>query len=353
MRIEIELSGKCNLACVMCAQAFGYDGRNLTIDEMKKFTPLFTSASEVTLHGAGEIFLSPILEEALALIPENIPIYFLTNGQLLNHKNSNLLMGRPNIKRIMVSIDAFSDEKYKFIRGGNVLKVKQNLIEFIELRNKNNLCFPKVIINATIFKYNIDQLVPLAKFAKELDSELHVWPLLKDAAHYTESWKVKRGDYTFDYTKETFDTIEDQELLKSEYLLLEKYCMENNIDLIFDAFMHMPEKALDISLCKIPYSNRLFFSDGQAKHCCFQTKPLFDWRIYPASSFDKHPRHLAVLESIRANQIPIECSSSGCKYVLDKTSSEFVSDIKLINLDDKGFRGGKLTMRRRKNELKN
>jgi len=259
MRIEIELTGKCNLACVMCPQVFGYDGRHLTIDEMKSFSSLFIEAKEVTLHGAGEIFLSPILKETLDIIPEDTPIYFLTNGQLLNQKNSNIILGRSNIKRIMVSLDAYSDEKYKFIRGGNVNKVKENLKHFILLRKKRKLSFPKIVINATVFKYNIDQLLALAKFAKELDSELHVWPLLKDAAHYTESWKVKRGEYTFDYTKETFDSIEDKQLLKREYLLLEKYCKDNEVDLIFDAFMNLPDKAEDISTCGVPNSNRLFF----------------------------------------------------------------------------------------------
>jgi len=64
------------------------------------------------------------------------PITTNTNGTLLNEETCRRILERPLLDIVNVSIDAFSPETYKRIRGGNYQTVFENTLRLVEMRNR-------------------------------------------------------------------------------------------------------------------------------------------------------------------------------------------------------------------------
>ena len=137
MRYDIELTGKCNLRCVMCPQYFGIANKELTKEEINNLVEIMRPGDTVSLHGVGEPLLSKNIEYALDTIPEGVSIYFNTNGNLLKKTKSLLILKyAEKITHLSVSLDAAEEPTYRKIRGGDLELVLKNLREFKRLRDK-------------------------------------------------------------------------------------------------------------------------------------------------------------------------------------------------------------------------
>lgn len=321
--LEIELSGKCNLKCVMCVQATGFDGRLLSISEFGKILESENgNYNTITLHGAGEVLLSPVFEDALKLIPEDKTIHFLSNGTKLDNEKTELVLKYAHrISVINVSIDAATFETYQDIRGADFVKTVTNLKTFINVREARKLSTPKIVLNFTAMKRNINEIPSMVLLASALDKEVHVWPLL-DAPQYLEGdWRIKRKEYTFDY---------DQECIRGEMNeLYDTRCSQAQI--LADTmgvkfwkhtFYNGPTVQEKINDCAVPKYNSVYYSSGKVKHCCLQTKEVFDWRKEGVQDLANHPRTQEIISLMEKGVIPKECHKAGCNYVRGKSATE-------------------------------
>ena len=96
-----------------------------------------------------------------------------TNGELLNEEISKKLI-ESGLTRLMVSIDANSTEVFKKIRvGGNFEKVRNNVLNFIKLRNELGLKLPLVRTSFVLQKENEHELNDFKNYWKEKVDYVH------------------------------------------------------------------------------------------------------------------------------------------------------------------------------------
>ena len=119
------------------------------IDECRSFT------NDVYLHHRGEPLLNPALFDMIAYARRaGLKTRFHTNGALLDEaKARRLLEAGPNL--VSFSFDGFSKEVYEKIRVGAVFETTlANIIRMAELRKKQGLINPYIVIEKIRFKKN-------------------------------------------------------------------------------------------------------------------------------------------------------------------------------------------------------
>jgi len=316
--LEIELFGNCNLRCVMCAQQFP-DRRQKAIT-FNEFTDIFGLYSDdkidyITLHGSGEVLLSPIFVDVLRFIPLGIPIRFLTNGtQIYKHADS-LKFFADKIDAIDISIDACTHEIYKKIRGGDF----ESTLSSIRSISLDHLFNSKLRLNFTYHKHNYQDIPLLATLANNLGIQrVALWPLVESAPYISKKWEVKFNDPNalslFNYSQSIMHP--DDPALLGNLSQLEEAALASNVDVLFPDFYNFKDsEPLKPSDCPVVNYNRIYYSSGESKHCCLQTRPVFNWITDGIMKFESAPRHSKIISELNQNKVPFECEHSGCPYI--------------------------------------
>jgi radical SAM protein with 4Fe4S-binding SPASM domain len=110
-RIEIEVTRRCNLACLHCLAGKAKDDFDLSILERNLAGFEELGVVEVILNG-GEIFLHPRIEEILSLL-ERFKIILFTNGTI---EPAVEVIAAASVARVNVSLDGFR-ESHEHLRG--------------------------------------------------------------------------------------------------------------------------------------------------------------------------------------------------------------------------------------------
>lgn len=169
--IQLEVTTKCNLACIMCARdKYHGRGRHLDDDILARFLEeLLPTAQDVIVSSFGEPLLYPKFGEIAARIdPDSgLELGFFTNLLVLTEEMAEHLV-RSGVGYINVSIDGATKETYERIRAGGRW---ETLIEKIELLNavkcrlgskkpRMNLC----VVGSTL---NIEEAPLFVEFARQ------------------------------------------------------------------------------------------------------------------------------------------------------------------------------------------
>ncbi|MBU1196082.1 MAG: radical SAM protein [Proteobacteria bacterium] len=168
IHLDIELSYKCNLKCIMCPYGDptyvhpAYKGQSLDTSRIKEIikegVPLGLSA--LRYNGLSEPLLEKSLVELIRYAKENgiLDIFLTTNGMLLNKKMAIDLI-ESGLTHIMVSIDAATAETYNKIRvGGNYERVVKNVNRFLEIRENLGSQLPVFRLTYTKMQPNIGEV---------------------------------------------------------------------------------------------------------------------------------------------------------------------------------------------------
>ena len=165
--VVLELVNRCDLECVMCYQGFRNDAEKFTVDEKmldkifddfkkNKLSALMLTASEPLLYKHFDKVLKRA-EEA-----EIMDVFIFTNGNLLNEKNSRLILNSC-VTRLFVSIDAATEETYNKVRipvskrlleENRLEKLENNVKDFIKLKNDLNKRLPITRVSFVALKEN-------------------------------------------------------------------------------------------------------------------------------------------------------------------------------------------------------
>lgn len=168
-RIILELTNKCNLRCIMCAQNhIAFDKTTLTLSMIEKIDPFLATAEEVTLFGYGEPLLNPEFPAILAHLKRypNLKTYLLTNGVLLP-KFVDLLMDHP-LTYLSMSIDSATPETYRRIRrGGELSHILTALTRINEIKRQRGMTDPYLRFIFVMMRDNIKELPMLVALAKQ------------------------------------------------------------------------------------------------------------------------------------------------------------------------------------------
>ena len=138
-RLDIRLSGQCNLKCIMCdvwqQPRDRYDESFLWSEGKSELFPYLT---EVEIAG-GEPFIQKQVFKLVKLIHASnadVQFTFITNGHFLQAQNVFALLDAVHLKRLQISLDALDAATYQSIRrGGDFTLAMENLNRFLAYRN--------------------------------------------------------------------------------------------------------------------------------------------------------------------------------------------------------------------------
>jgi radical SAM protein with 4Fe4S-binding SPASM domain len=175
IHIDFELNDTCNQSCVMCP-------RNTTQHpdinyEINKGTTLaYSDYQEMINEGADKGLLSvnlgafaePLIHDdvfdMIAYAHEQgiVDSRLITNGLLLGkHFDAIFDSGLVNL---FVSIDAFTEKKYREIRGHGFKKVTRQLLEFLEEKERRQSLLPIVRVSFVDMDINDEEKSEFLKF---------------------------------------------------------------------------------------------------------------------------------------------------------------------------------------------
>ena len=209
IHIDLEIDNVCNFACSFCP--IGQPESELgqfykTKHEIPK-EKIFQLIDECKELGVNSIQFS-IVNEPLANkdIFEILKyasskkfddIFIVSNGSLLNQNKAIKLLDT-NIDKIQFSLDAFKEETFeknrftKIKKPGLYKKVKENIINFIKLRDKMGKKFPLVRVSFIELEENKDEIKDFENF----------WNDKVDGIHFQRLTDYKKKVINFDEVKD-------------------------------------------------------------------------------------------------------------------------------------------------------
>lgn len=321
--IQIELEGRCNLACVMCPQAFGVHSGPMSIDDLEMLRPVIERSECIEINHQGEALTSPILLQLLQMVPPHKHIAFNNNGTALKAKVARqLLEYAPPVRTISISIDAGTEDSFFKIRGTSLAKIMENARAFKKARDDAGLEFPRIMVTCTVIKDFMEFVPAIVELASQLDGYFRYWPLTGSGLHGGESWVTpfKGSEEMFVYDEQiprdgrTWGVMADRIQAEAERLGVNivhpfRYSWKAEGDLV------KPTNKGSVAECSEIFRKRFFNANGNAQLCCVQTEPMFNWREYGPENFDKHPSVIEARELAAQGIIPGPCSGASCSYV--------------------------------------
>ena len=234
-RITIDTNpGICNYQCIMCDTHSVYNKNDINKDIMKKDMLEKILKQAIQIDSLKEIIPStmgePLLYENFNLFIDklknsNVKLNLTTNGSFPKYGviiwAEKLL---PVLSDIKISLNSVCPEINSKIKlNSDTDKIKQNIINFVNIKNEKNYKNVTVTLQITFMKKNIDEIEELIKFAikhkldrvkghqlwinwKEMENEA----LFKDE-EYIYKWNTKieyfKKEYSNKIKLENFDPI--------------------------------------------------------------------------------------------------------------------------------------------------
>src|SRR4030042_5156684 len=169
--LNLELTTRCNLRCIMCPKTLG---KTESIPDGDIDENVYNVVERDVLPHVRQLVLSfvgePLLQKKyLFRLLENcfnrrIAVSLVTNGLLLDHDTAELLVEK-KVLELNVSVDASDENIYRQIRGGNFQTVVNNLITLKELKLHKNVAEPYLKLSFVAMKRNISGLEHFVELA--------------------------------------------------------------------------------------------------------------------------------------------------------------------------------------------
>jgi MoaA/NifB/PqqE/SkfB family radical SAM enzyme len=172
--MEIELTNRCNLACVQCLRSRGlkpYTLGDITVENYQAILAQFPHVMHLCLNGFGEPTLHKQFFEIVAYTRQQRPwckIGIYSNGMPIDEEKAYKLMDC-GLTEVDISIDAADSDTYRRVRRGGKLDVlHQNIKRLMDVRRETRARFPMVGVNFVMLNENEGELVPFIEQAAEL-----------------------------------------------------------------------------------------------------------------------------------------------------------------------------------------
>ena len=274
--IKFDPSNACQLHCPGCMHSLKYKEKNywgadiLPWDSFKKNIDSYAPyAFNCLMYYYGEPFLNNKTAEMIKYVRKFcVPVTISTNLSIDINSESIVSSG---LDTLICSIDGASQENYeKYRRGGNIEKVKYNLLNLSAEKRHQNRKNPNIIWQFLTFKHNEKEVLKAKKIAEEsgVSQFLVAKPYSvkyddKDIIEITSKYEGWHDLYNFDY---------------------EKYC-ENKNRMIYDINSDIIEDEFENFKKRI----NLFLNSSDLINDSSYGKEVCDW-IYKAECFDAKGR---------------------------------------------------------------
>lgn len=195
--LVFETLFKCNLQCVMCLHSspekkvYAYDSK-LSLDLFRSIMSECAShyCPSITFGGTSEPLLDPELLEMIRLAKKSgfVDIMVNTNATILDADMSRRLIDS-GLTRIRIGFDGLTKETYEKIRvGANFEKVRNNIINFMKIKNEMKSSLPIVRVSC----------VNLLENNREIESFIDFWRPIVD---YVSIQVYRPHEFTVDRLK--------------------------------------------------------------------------------------------------------------------------------------------------------
>jgi MoaA/NifB/PqqE/SkfB family radical SAM enzyme len=172
--VEIELTNRCNLACVQCLRSRGlkaYELGEMGRETFGRVLSQFPQVINLSLNGFGEALQHPQFFELVADARRRLPwakIGIYTNGNLIDDARAERLVGS-GLTELNVSIDAARPETYRRVRrGGELAAVHAGIRRLVRFRRAAGARLPMIGTNFVLLNDNEGELVPFIEQSAEL-----------------------------------------------------------------------------------------------------------------------------------------------------------------------------------------
>ena len=172
--LEIELTNRCNLACIQCLRSRGlkpYKLGEMEFDNYTRILAQFPHLLKLSLNGFGEPMMHPRFFDIVAYTRRRLPwckIGIYSNGMLIDEEKANRLMDC-GLQELNISIDAATPETYQRVRrGGKLDVVHANIRRIMDVKRMRRARFPIVGMNFVMLNENEGELVRFVEQAAEL-----------------------------------------------------------------------------------------------------------------------------------------------------------------------------------------
>lgn len=233
-QITLESTSRCNLRCVMCPHAIDAVKRPKHLEpELAASLEVYVRrCREIQLHGIGEPLASPAFWQNLKMLAPECESYVNTNMTVLDGDRLTSLL-ESNLKCLNVSLDAARPETYRRIRGYSFDEVVRNIGRFIAKRDERGQYLPRLHMNMTLMRSNIEEVVDFIDLAATLGADLvFLGHLNRWSDAEMQRYLISRDGWIFDYRSEglwNFPELSNEWLHKAE-----QRAKERNISLMLD-----------------------------------------------------------------------------------------------------------------------
>ena len=319
LKIQLEITNRCNLKCIMCARIFnprysstaGFIG-DMDLDLVKKIRPVLRGVSAVYTFGNGEPLLNSNFLNILRIISPFRPrISFNTNGTLLNEKKCREIVDL-GIDCVVFSIDSPIKESFEKIRKGSDFDVVIRNIELLHKTKSNKKSkVPHIGFAIVAMKQNLREVPQLIKLAKKLGVEsIYIEPLIwQNGPRYERFYK-------------------DNEILTSiGFFEVRKICgeitgvaKEEDIKVTspyFDKLLGGKGNQISIKgkednpgpICTRPWTTIFISWNGEVRTCCGSHFVFGNLRTQPIEEIWNGPKFQSYRKQFINGEIPPSCEN--------------------------------------------
>jgi MoaA/NifB/PqqE/SkfB family radical SAM enzyme len=273
--LRIDMETRCNIVprCAYCSfdtakERESRSNYQFTPSVFKHMGRFFSRAQTVLDCTFGEPLMSPQFIPAAELLHAHCKRFdFTTNGQLMNRRVQDALLGKNAIAH--VSLEACTAGQYAVYRNGNFDVVIKNL-DSLCLRKRPYGDQPHVMVAHLAMRSNVERFEEFVELMKQVGVDtIKVRTLgVQEAA---EKQRSARGTKVFDYEAEMLDIEEFARF--SEWA---RGCTENaGLQFLSDNdFGVFPDHPTQVPLCQEPWKTFYLMKRG-IYPCCFGYRPLF------------------------------------------------------------------------------
>jgi MoaA/NifB/PqqE/SkfB family radical SAM enzyme len=201
--VEIELTNRCNLACIQCLRSRGlkpYRLGEMTFESYQKVLAQFPSLLNLSLNGFGEALMHPRLFEIVSYTKRQRPwlkVGIYSNGTLIDEDKAARLVDC-GLTEVNVSVDAATAETYKRVRrGGRISDVHLGLRRLLRARELARTQLPKVGVNFVLLNENRGELVPFIEQAADIGVDF-----VNCISYASYDWGFRNQRSASDYQRE-------------------------------------------------------------------------------------------------------------------------------------------------------
>ncbi len=204
-QIQIEITTRCNYACVMCPHGLGgntFVKRDAPIEIVDRVIDMIDRVDSLHPTGLGEPLMADGFWKIVdALAGRQKPsLTFHTNGLLLTPANIERILKAP-VAHIVLSMDAASPRRYARIRGGNFPRIIENA-ERLARRARELDKTMMLQLAMVLMVENYFEAADFVRLAKDIGFNVVSFDHLMNPSVPEGAWQVSKQTFAFDYHKQ-------------------------------------------------------------------------------------------------------------------------------------------------------